>query len=407
MKSEYTERNVFFSFFLMRLLSIFLLAVCSVGCLLSAQETEVVFDPNQYDIHQIRITSWDEDYRAVEIKTPEELPEFLKPIRDMYLAEAVAFLEEETDYDGEFRQNYKEEIDKHFRLLARYHYLQLEYGEYCFGTQKPAELEQYRREIQEDTTRLALQMLKGCVWSSACVWTHSDIENHPVDKQLAALPERPNFGEVALLNDYLSYMLEERARYNSDIRMYGGAMDDIRAARMFMLVDELADLHYYTCDNTLAFERWSEQDLGKKAASILIQQFDALRHLMCNAIEWRFYVPDGMIFYVGSMYSPNVELFYAHQEAFLYRAFNFAAHRKAPADSAKTEDVKPEPQTPAEPVVATPAEPVVEKPVIPAESPAPTTEGNSTLLWLIAAPVWAVVFLLLGVFLGCRMKCRQ
>ena len=128
---------------------------------------------------------------------------------------------------------------------------------------------------------------------------------------------------------------------------------------------------------------------------------------MCNAIEWRFYVPDGMIFYVGSMYSPNVELFYAHQEAFLYRAFNFAAHRKAPADSAKTEDVKPEPQAPEEPVAATPAEPVVEKPVSPAEALAPTTEGNSTLLWLIAAPVWAVIFLLLGVFLGRRMKCRE
>ncbi|MBQ8899796.1 MAG: hypothetical protein IJY72_02460, partial [Akkermansia sp.] len=97
--------------------------MCSVGSLLSAQETEDVFDPNQYDIHQIRIKSWDEDYRAVEIKTPEELPEFLKPIRYMYLAEAVALLEEETDYDGEFRQNYKEEIEKHFRLLARYHYL--------------------------------------------------------------------------------------------------------------------------------------------------------------------------------------------------------------------------------------------------------------------------------------------
>ena len=389
----------------MRILSIFLLAVCSVGSLLSAQETEDVFDPNQYDIHQIRITSWDEDYRAVEIKTPEVLPEFLKPIRDMYLAEAVAFLKGETDYDGEFRQNYKEEIDKHFRLLARYHYLQMEYGEYCFGTQKPAELEQYRREIQEDTTRLALQMLKGCVWSSACVWTHSDIENHPVNKQLAVLPERPNFGEVALLNDYLNYMLEERARYNSDIRTYGGAMDDIRAARMFMLVDELADLHYYTCDNTLAFERWSEQELGKKAASILIQQFDALRHLMCNAIEWRFYVPDGMIFYVGSMYSPNVELFYAHQETFLYRAFNFAAHRKAPADSAKTEVVNAEPQAPAEPAAETPAPPAEAPAPASAEAPADATAGSSTLLWLVAAPVWAVIFLLLGVFLGRRMKC--
>lgn len=391
----------------MRILSIFLLTVCSLGFLLSAQETETGFDPNQYDIHQKRINSWDEDYRAEEIKTPEALPEFLKPIRDMYLAEAVAFLEEETDYDGEFRQNYKEEIDKHFRLLARYHYLQLEYGEYCFGTQKPAELEQYRREIQEDTTRLALQMLKGCVWSSACVWTHSDIENHPVNKQLAALPERPNFGEVALLSDYLNYMLAERAHCNSDIRMYGGAMDDIRAARMFMLVDELADLNFYTSDNTLAFERWSEQALGKKAASILIQQFDALRHLMCNAIEWRFYVPDGMIFYVGSMYSPNVEIFYAHQEAFLYRAFNFAAHRKDATDSAKTEVVNAEPQAPAEPAAETPAPPAEAPAPASAEAPADATAGSSTLLWLVAAPVWAVIFLLLGVFLGRRMKCRE
>lgn len=388
----------------MRVLSYFLFGLGSFGFLISAQEEEMVFKPNEYDIQQKRINSWDEEYRAVEIKTPETLPEFLKPIRKMYLAEAAAYMEAAKEYDGEFRYNYTEEIDKHFRLLARYHYLQLEYGEYCLGSQKPAEMEQYRREIQEDITRLALQMLKGCQWSFACCVTHSDIENHAATKQLAALPERPDFGEDSLLRDYLAYMLQERVRCNVDIRTYADLGDKMRASRLFGLVNALADLHYYACNNTLAYELWNEQAEGKKAAAILIQQFDALRHIMFNAMERHLYVPDSY-FSGGSMYSPNVEIFYAHQEGFLYRAFNFAAHRKESADTAQTGYMNAESQGSALPAEETPAEP--------ADTPAPehaeatVTEGNSPFFWLVAAPVWAVLFLLLGVFLGRRMICRK
>lgn len=376
-----------------RVLSFFLLLVGLFGLLAAAQDVEAAFDPNECDMDNQRMEMWDETYRKLDFLTSMELPDFLVEIKTMYLAEAEAFLERETEYEGSFRSVYKAVIEQHFNLLARYYYLQLQYGELCFGSRAPEERAEYCRERRQATTRLALQMLAECIWSSACGWTNTDTGNHPVAQKLAAMPVQPHFGEPTLLKDYLSHMQKHHAICNVDRKTYARALVDMRFSRLRSLIDVLATIHYNTRQNMLGSTRWDDEKSGALAAALVVCQFDALCHLMHHAMEGGLYMTDGMSFYIGTSHTDNRGIFHENQEAFLRRAFNVEASQNAETPAA----------APAAESAPTPATEAAEAPVA---ASAPAAEGGTPLFWLILAPVGGVLCLLLGLFLGVRLQTR-
>lgn len=304
-----------------------------IAPLCSAEIIEEPFVPKENDLQAQRVQFWETELRSADIRTPQQMPDFLKPIKEMYRKDAEAFIAEHPDYSGEFRCDAEELIDRHFCLLARYYYLQLYYGEYCYGIKNQKALAGnqkkswalYKQAVQQDVTRLALQMLKECVWSASCVWTadHETIDQHPARVMLKSLPPAQDFGPVRLMDDRLQHMLDTQAETTADMHTYGSLMDSLRSSRIYDIADVLVQLHLYSYDNTLNNSRWSSEKEARYAAVLLIAQFDAWRALMHNALDNSLYIPPGLSVFIGTSYSATVDFFYSNQEAFLRRAYNF------------------------------------------------------------------------------------
>ncbi len=371
-----------------------LMGVAAFGTQNAVADDTDAFNAHEADLQHMRIAAWDEEYRNQVLTTPQELPAFMAPIKEAYLAEAAAFIEREPESTDEFKHEYPELIDALFQLLTRYYYLQIQYGELCYGAEHAAALAEYRKGVENDITRLAWQMLKECVWCDACIWTGGADDSHPVNQAIAATVVSPDFGETLLLDNMLATLLQEKAQNNADLRSYGALMPALRASRLCDIAAVLADLNYYTEDNLLTAAKWGTVETGAKAAALVVQQFDTWRQLMLQAGEGRLFMPYGLAFYAGTMHSFNKDIFYSNQEAFLRRALHWDTYQQSPAAS-----VPAEPQKKDE--VASATESAV------AATPQPQcgheAEAVNRLL-LISVPAWAVLSLLLGLYMGRRFK---
>lgn len=350
-----------------------MLSLClSMGIMCQAQENPFVFSPNQYDIQNKRIVDWDENYRTSSVSTPEELPDFLVPVKELYYKE----VEKYCARNGDALSGCAEElIEKTFELQARYYYLQLKFGELCYGPDDSEALQQYKVAIERNAVRLSLQILNECVWCG----DDDELRDEPSDlqKRIAAMPAYENWGPVDIFRDYAQAKMDVSVNM-VQLYTYANIADNLRSSRLFELVNIAADVNYYACDNTLAGNRWPDQEVGNRAASLIIQQFDACRAIMFHAVEYGLFVPKALSFTVGNRHEPNLLYFYEHQEDFLLRILNYR-------------NVNP---------AAEPAQPAQSAPVA-----APSVEKDQIELWV--NPVCSVFTLLLGLLLGWYLKGRQ
>ena len=350
------------------------------------------FNADSFDIQHNRIERWNEIYRKSPIETPQELPKFLLPIRERYHKEAQAFILENQEMSSEFVAIKDELIEHNFLLLSRYYHLQIQYARHCLDTSKsPHALHEYEKSIEKSVTRLALQILKECIWCSDsrfnCI--SSDISNDALQQEINALGGEPVFAPKPMLRDYVEEYVGEQEFESTNIIFYTEEAANLqRSSRLCDAADTLANLHHFAGFCPLAGDGHCTQEDATRAAALVIQQFDTWRELVHHGINNRLFVPIGLSFYVGARYLPELSFFYDNQESFLSSALRlqqFEAHKEAPHQPSKT--IEPPQQ-------------------IAAENPTSKQDFSIERMLLLTTPIWVILALLLGIYVGRRIHAR-
>ncbi len=352
------------------------------------------FNADQFDIQHNRIERWNEVYRTPQIETPQELPEFLRPIRERYHKEAQAFIDENLEMSREFVAIKDELIEHNFRLLSRYYHIQIQYVKLCIDTSKsPHTLIEYEKSIEKNVTRLALQILKECIWCSDSRWNciSSDITNDALQQEINALGESHIFETKPMLHDYVEEYLGKQGLSNTHMLYYTSeAANLLRSSRLCDVADTFASLHHFAGYCPLAGGGHSSKENATSAASLIIQQFDTWRELIHNGICNRLFVPNGLSYYVGASYTEDLTFFYDNQEAFLSTALRLTQFETANKEANQQPTIIEHPQQ------------IVHE----SATHAPKREINFERILLLTTPIWVILALLMGIYVGRFIHAR-
>lgn len=308
-----------------------ILALCAALMVVNAAQGEdSTYSPIRYDIQQRRVCLWDEDYRQRRIETPAEIPAFLIPVRESFYKKLEEFCARHEEYAEPLKNEVLDTslIEEAVKVLARYYYLQVQLGEYCYGAENAVALEKYRAAVEQDILRLSLELLRSCYWCSANTPDYSESET-PDDlyKQLSALPVYADYGYQSVLEEYLQSLNPPTDAPLDDMQVLElntlySLRDDMRCSRLYDLANTAAVLHFIMERNTLTGGCWDSQGQGKVAATHIVQQFDTWREIMHLAHERGLCLPRCLTSWAGIAYMPEVGFFLANQEAVLRRVLN-------------------------------------------------------------------------------------